>query len=624
MAFIDRNFINDLSQQVDIVALIHRRVPLKKGGKDYKACCPFHHEKTPSFSVVPSKQMYHCFGCNESGGAIDFVMKFDHLDFKEAVETVAGESGINVVYDKNAKLADPRIKRYGELMQQVSEFYQQQLKHSAAKQKVVNYAKKRGITGASAKVFELGFAPPGWSNLFDFFKGNLEAIVNLAKMGLLVAKKDKPDQYYDRFRDRLMFPIHNQKGEVIAFGGRVLEPDEQPKYLNSPETPIFSKSKTLYGLYHCRKYARSIDYVLVVEGYMDVVALHQNGIYCVVAALGTALTPAHLQLLLRTTNTIVFCFDGDKAGRAAAWRALCTILPMIKAGLVVRFLFLPDGEDPDTLIQKESTQAFEKRIQTARTLSHFLFKHIRSEVDFDTIEGKTAFLEKALVLIKTINYELYQRQLIQGAAQYLGQSVEQIERAVYQQKSTSNAPTFEVAADFAPSNFAPPELAPPDFADDFHLSNFAPDNFAPVETFENPAAHTLDVRAKALMSRLITLLLNYPALANDDVEKQVRAIEQSKVLLELVHTAQLNPEISAAQFIQPFAHNTAIYQRLQQLCTLAPYLNEAQATEEFVHTLGVIERQKNTAEVRVSMRQAHTPEQELRAMEAIQKIKRKS
>jgi len=353
MPFIDRDFINDLPNRVDIVDLINKRVALKKAGKDYKACCPFHEEKTPSFTVVPTKQIYHCFGCGESGGIIDFVMKYDHLSFVEAIESVAGESGISVVYDQTAKPVDKRFKRYNQIMAELNDFYQNQLKSSSVKNKVVNYAKKRGISGSIAKRFELGFAPPGWTNLFDEYSQNEESIQDLLSMGMIVSKKDKKDDYYDRFRDRLMFPIHNAKGYVIGFGGRVLSSQDNPKYLNSPETPLFSKSNELYGLYHCRKYSRRIDSILVVEGYMDVIALHQQGITNVVATLGTATTPAHLQILSRSAETIVFCFDGDKAGRDAAWKALKTSLPSITSGLIIKFLILPQGEDPDTLINKE-------------------------------------------------------------------------------------------------------------------------------------------------------------------------------------------------------------------------------------------------------------------------------
>jgi len=309
MPFIDRDFINDLSNRVDIVSLINKRVALKKAGKDYKACCPFHEEKTPSFTVVPSKQIFHCFGCGESGGVIDFIKKFDHLGFVEAVEAVSGESGISVVYDQTAKPVDSRFKRFNNLMMELSDFYQSQLKQSATKKKAIDYAKKRGISGSIAKRFELGYAPSGWSNLYENYKSNEESLADLVTMGMLVSKKDKKNDYYDRFRDRLMFPIHNAKGNVIAFGGRVLSNKDNPKYLNSPETPLFSKSKELYGLYHCRKYSRRIDYILVVEGYMDVIALHQQGITSAVATLGTATTPAHLQTLSRSTDTIVFCLN---------------------------------------------------------------------------------------------------------------------------------------------------------------------------------------------------------------------------------------------------------------------------------------------------------------------------
>ena len=261
-------------------------------------------------------------------------------------------------------------------MSESSECYQNQLKQSSAKKKVVDDAKNRGMSGTIAKRFELGFAPPGWTNLYDAFKNNDESIQDLLSMGMLVPKKDKKDDFYDRFRDRLMFPIHNTKGNVIGFGGRVLSSKDNPKYLNSPETPLFSKSKELYGLYHCRKHSRRIDYIIVVEGYMDVIALHQQGITNVVATLGTATTPAHLQVLSRSAETIIFCFDGDKAGRDAAWKALKTSLPVITSGLLIKFLLLPDGEDPDTLIKSESVKSFTKRVEESQPLSSFLFYHI--------------------------------------------------------------------------------------------------------------------------------------------------------------------------------------------------------------------------------------------------------
>jgi DNA primase len=601
MPFIDRDFINDLSQRVDIVDLINRRVPLKKAGKDYKACCPFHNEKTPSFTVVPSKQIYHCFGCSENGGAIDFVMKFDHLNFQEAVETVASESGISVIYDQKAKPVNPKIKRYIELMSEVSEFYQNQLKKSPAKNKVIKYAKNRGISGQTAKRFDIGFAPPGWSNLYDHYKSSPDSIIDLEKMGLLVEKNDKKGEYYDRFRDRIMFPIHNARGEVIAFGGRVLSEQDNPKYLNSPETPIFSKSKELYGLHHCRKFSRSIDYVLVVEGYMDVVGLHQGGVVRSVATLGTATTHEHLKVLSRTSNVIIFCFDGDKAGRSAAWKALNIALPVIKAGMVIKFLFLPDNEDPDSLIKKESLKSFKERIEGAHTLSKFLFDHVMSEVDFDTIEGKTIFLEKVSLLINQVNYEIYQQQLIEGVAQVVGQSVEQVRTIFDQQKASIQSRTY----------------------DNHYFVESAPEQYHQEHIDDEKSSTGLNKNntSKVLMSKLISLVLNYPSLADDTVEVRLRKINHSEVLLELIHSAQIDEDISQESLIEPFKGKANIYNRLNQLSSLEPHLSETQARDEFLECLNKIEVQQKSSQIKDSIKRANTIEDQRVIMDNIQKGK---
>ncbi|MCS5591342.1 MAG: DNA primase [Gammaproteobacteria bacterium] len=600
MPFIDRDFINDLSDRVDIVGLINKRVPLKKAGKDYKACCPFHEEKTPSFTVVPNKQIFHCFGCGESGGAIDFIKKFDHLDFVEAVETVASESGISVVYDQNVKPVDTRFKRYNEVMIEVSGFYQDQLKNSAAKARAVDYAKKRGISGAIAKRFELGYAPPGWSNLFERNKGNTEKLADLETLGMLVAKKDKVGDCYDRFRDRLMFPIHNAKGNVIGFGGRVLSVKDNPKYLNSPETPLFSKSKELYGLYHCRKHSRKIDYILVVEGYMDVIALHQHGITTAVATLGTATTPTHLQTLSRTTDTIVFCFDGDKAGRAAAWKALQISLPAMTAGLMIKFLLLPDGEDPDTLIQSESVKAFSQRVEKAQTLSSFLFDHIKSEVPFETIEGKTLFLEQASALINLVTYSVYRQQLVEGLAQVVGQNTSHVEKMINQ--SEYSAPSAQEVYD-APPNFDEPPME---------------------EVFyhEPVAKKAPDSGMKGLMSKMISCILNYPMLADDTVELRVRNLPKSNVLLELIHSAQIDEEISQQVLIKPFEAKSRVYARLQQLCVMEPSLSENEAKDEFLSALTLSEKQHQRSLTSASISTASTSADEKKIMEEIQHRKK--
>ena len=601
MPFIDRDFINDLPNRVDIVGLINKRVALKKAGKDYKACCPFHEEKTPSFTVVPTKEIYHCFGCGESGGIIDFVMKYDHLSFVEAIETVAGESGISVVYDQTAKPVDKRFERYNQIMTELNNFYQKQLKSSSTKNKVVSYAKKRGISGAIAKRFELGFAPPGWTNLFDQYTDKEDSIKDLLSMGMIVQKKDKKDDYYDRFRNRLMFPIHNAKGSVIGFGGRVLSPEDNPKYLNSPETPLFSKSKELYGLYHCRKYSRRIDSILVVEGYMDVIALHQQGITNVVATLGTATTPAHLQVLSRSADTIVFCFDGDKAGKDAAWKALKTSLPSITSGLIIKFLILPEGEDPDTLIKKESAKAFTKRIETAQTLSSFLIDHIKAEVPFDTIEGKTLFLEKSASLINMVNYPIYRQQLIEGIANTVGQNIIQVEKAVEQNK-TQNA----------------------QFSKNIHSGI---NQNSPKPMTQKPSINS-NLSMKSLMSRMISCVLTYPSIVNDPetssvIEERARKLPQSDVLLELIRHAQVESDLSKEALILPYKAKERVYLRLQQLSTMEPFLSEFEAKEEFSYALTAAEKYYERKSTKASILSAKTHDEEKAVMKSIMKSKMK-
>ena len=599
MPFVDRDFINDLPNRVDIVGLINKRVALKKAGKDYKACCPFHEEKTPSFTVVPTKQIYHCFGCGESGGIIDFIMKYDHLAFVEAIETVAGESGISVVYDQTAKPVDMRFKRYNKLMEELSSFYQEQLKTSAAKKKVVDYAKNRGVSGSIAKRFELGFAPPGWTNLFDAYKNSEESIQDLLTMGMIVPKKDKKDDYYDRFRDRLMFPIHNTKGSVIGFGGRVLSSKDNPKYLNSPETPLFSKSKELYGLYHCRKYSRKIDAIIVVEGYMDVIALHQQGITNVVATLGTATTSSHLQVLSRTAETIVFCFDGDKAGRDAAWKALQMSLPAITAGLVIKFLLLPEGEDPDTLINSESAKAFNKRVDEAQTLSNFLFEHIKAEVPFNTIEGKTLFLEKSAALVNLVSYPIYQQQLIEGIAQTIGQNITQVEKAI-EQNIANNTQHY--------------------YANELEQAEIVN------QSFQTKPKRTSPSSIKSLMSRMISCVINYPSLVNDPetssvIEERARKLPKSDVLVELIRHAQVESDLSKEALLLPYKSKERVYNRLKELSVMEPFLSEYEAKEEFGYTLTAAEKFYERKSTKASILSAKTHDEEKAVMQDIMKSK---
>lgn len=398
---IPQYFIDQLLSRIDIVDLIDSYVPLKKAGANYKACCPFHGEKTPSFTVSPSKQFYHCFGCGVNGTAISFLMEYDHMEFREAIEKLAGTAGLEIPTQaqdhKPKNTVSQGIDLY-QLMTQVSDFYQQQLRQHTNKEQAVNYLKQRGLSGEIAKRFGLGFAPPGWDNLMSTLGATTPAQKALIDTGMLTHNEQK--RTYDRFRHRIMFPIEDHRGRVVGFGGRVLDSDSrEAKYLNSPETPIFHKGSELYHLYGARGAIKEADGVLVVEGYMDVVALAQAGIDNAVATLGTATTPMHLQRLFRHTSNITFSFDGDRAGKAAAWKALETCLPNMQDGYQVSFLFLPDGEDPDSMVQKVGKDEFKMLIQNATPLPDFLINHLQAQVDTSRLDGRAKLAKLAKPLI---------------------------------------------------------------------------------------------------------------------------------------------------------------------------------------------------------------------------------
>lgn len=401
---IPQSFIHDLLSRIDIVDAIDRHVPLKKAGTNFVACCPFHSEKTPSFTVSQNKQFYHCFGCGAHGNVIGFLIEYSGLSFVEAVNDLAVYAGMPmpVQVDIAPKLADSNDStRYPAengnndnleispqdligAMQVATQFYREQLKIS---EKAIAYLKKRGLSGKTAAKFAIGYAPPGWQNLEAVFPGyRSERIRKLLVQAGLVIIADETKQY-DRFRDRIMFPILNQKGQIVGFGGRVLE-QEEPKYLNSPETVLFEKGRELYNFFSARRAIREANRVVVVEGYMDVIALSQHGIDYVVAALGTATTGFHIQKLLRQTDNIIFCFDGDRAGRKAAWRALENSLALLSDGKYLSFLFLPDGEDPDSYVSQYGKESFEQQLKKAIPLSEFLFKELCSGINLQSGEGR--------------------------------------------------------------------------------------------------------------------------------------------------------------------------------------------------------------------------------------------
>ena len=412
MGLIPASFIDELMSRTDIVEVINSRVPLKKAGREYKACCPFHGEKTPSFTVSPTKQFYHCFGCGAHGTALGFLMDYEHLGFPEAVEELASLAGLEVPREQSQG-ADRRPDLYS-VLEAAAGFYREQLKRAPA---AIEYLKARGISGPTAAAFGIGYAPDEWDGLLKRLGADEGAVQRLATAGMLIER----DQggFYDRFRGRVMFPIRDARGRVIAFGGRVLGNDE-PKYLNSPETPLFHKGRELYGLYEARQALRQIPRLLVVEGYMDVVGLHEAGVNWAVATLGTATTPEHLERLFRVTEEVVFCFDGDRAGRQAAWRALENALPTLREGRQVRFLFLPEGEDPDSLVRAEGAAAFTARLKDALPLSEYLHDELAAKVDMVSLDGRARLAELAKPLIARVPEGVFRALLVGRIASAVG------------------------------------------------------------------------------------------------------------------------------------------------------------------------------------------------------------
>jgi DNA primase len=390
-------FIDELLARVDIVDVIDSRVQLKKAGREYTACCPFHNEKTPSFTVSPDKQFYHCFGCGAHGSALGFLMDYEHMGFVEAVEELAAGVGLEVPREAGQAPSDRGHHELYAVMEKATAFYRQQLRQHAQAARATDYLKGRGLSGEVAAQFELGFAPPGWDNLSAALLPQGVTQAQLEQAGLVV-KKDSGGSY-DRFRDRIMFPIRDTRGRVIAFGGRSLGGDDGPKYLNSSETAIFHKGRELYGLYQARKAERKLERLLVVEGYMDVVSLAQFGVRNAVATLGTATTRDHLERLFRVVPEVVFCFDGDRAGRQAAWRALENALPVLSEGRQISFMFLPEGEDPDTLVRKEGKEAFDAHVANARPFSDYFFGELSAAVDLSSIDGRARLVERARPLL---------------------------------------------------------------------------------------------------------------------------------------------------------------------------------------------------------------------------------
>ena len=429
MGLIPQTFIDELIARADIVEVIGLRVPLKKAGREYRACCPFHNEKTPSFWVSPDKQFYHCFGCGAHGTVLKFLMEHDRMAFPEAVEELAQRLGLEVPHDAGS--APGNTKRVEEplyeLMGRVAGFFADTLARDARAQA---YVERRGLERATLEQFGIGYAPNSWNEVLRRFGTGETERRALFELGLII-ERDRGqirdgDRHYDRFRDRIMFPIRDVRGRVIAFGGRILDQGE-PKYLNSPETALFHKGRELYGLYETRRTRANLKRLLIVEGYMDAVRLHQAGITYAVATLGTATTPEHFKRIFRLVSEVVFAFDGDRAGRAAAWRALQHALPEAREGREIRFLFLPEGHDPDSLVGEEGREAFEKRLDSTLPLSEYLIGELRGQADLSHADGRARFAELARPLLARLVEGVYRELVLKRIAEILGIARERLE-----------------------------------------------------------------------------------------------------------------------------------------------------------------------------------------------------
>lgn len=547
---IPRSFINDLLARIDIVDVISPRIKLRKTGGNYSALCPFHKEKTPSFSVNPAKQFFYCFGCGAHGDAIRFIMQFDRLDFLDAVELLAGQIGLEVPHETlspEKQIALEQHKKSYDVLVKVANFYEKSLTESS---KAEDYLRSRGLNTEVRRRYALGYAPALRGGLINYLhKNNLgekEVSEVLLSNGLLL--KNDSGIMHERFRDRIMFPIRDRRGRVIAFGGRAFG-DEMPKYLNSPETPIFHKGSELYGLYEARQATPHLAKVLVVEGYMDVIALAQYGIDFAVATMGTAITDKHVQKLLRETKEIIFSFDGDNAGQNAAWRALENILPLMRDDMQVKFLFLPAKDDPDSYIRKEGQLAFLRSIESAVLLSDFLFQKLGGDLDLNKPDGKAVFVQKIRSLLNKMPQSVFQEMLWQKLAQLVHSDID----------------TLKKAQANAEPNYQPPEE---------------------IYTRSNPfQQQSLPQPAKIALG----LLLYHPALVKEITDLEaVRSLNlpSLSLLFWLFELLQQHPDLTLTEILENCPNSNEM-QFLAELAINPPLIPQSGLKSEF---LGAIDK----------------------------------
>lgn len=570
---IPQSFIDDLLHRTDIVEVIDKRVALKKQGHNYTACCPFHQEKTPSFSVNQDRQFYYCFGCGVGGNAIGFVMNFDQVEFPQAVDTLAGYAGLEVPREesKAQQRKSSENAKIIEVLELASKFYQFQLRQHEQKATAVSYLKERGVSGEIARDFGLGFAPPGWDNLLRAVGTEEKLQQCLLRAGLIIQRKqdnngekeknNEERQYYDRFRERIVFPIRDSRGRTIAFGGRVLN-DDKPKYLNSPETPVFHKGSELYGLYEAKKSGEKFSKLLLVEGYMDVIALAQMGIRNAVATLGTATSARHLIRMFRQVAEVIFCFDGDEAGNAAAWRALETTLPLMDDGRQVKFLFLPAGADPDSHVRDIGTEKFLQEISQATPLEDFFFEKLSSDLDVNSIEGKARLSNLAKKYIRQIPRGVYAQLMLDRLSQILGVSSESLDQLL-----STNTPATEPNLPPAP----PPQ----------------PSDWSPRRSTSD-ASMKLTVYRKPASLKAIELLLRNPEIALS-VKKDLNPLhsaedEGRKLLLSLIEMVRKDPNTETFTMLG-YCYGTSLGGQLTQLLKDEKITPQEGVEEEFLQIL---------------------------------------
>lgn len=612
---IPQSFIDDLLNRSDIVEVVSSRIQLKKAGKNYTACCPFHKEKTPSFSVSPDKQFYYCFGCGAGGNALGFIMDHDSLDFPQAVEDLAKRAGMEVPREESGPGRKPRQpvdSPLYPLLDAAAEYYRQALKSHPARKAAVEYLKSRGLSGVIARDFSLGFAPPGWDNLIKHLGGDSLQHKAMLDAGLLI-ENSETGRSYDRFRDRVMFPIRDSRGRIIAFGGRVLG-DDKPKYLNSPETPVFHKGQELYGLYEARKANRDLDEIMVVEGYMDVIALAQQGLHNAVATLGTATSDEHLKRLFRVVPSVLFCFDGDAAGRKAAWRALESTLPNLQDGRRARFLFLPDGEDPDSLVRHEGTDAFLARIQQqAQPLADYFFQQLSEEADPRSLEGKAHLATLAAPLIEKIpgaNLRTLMRQRLGEITGLHGDALQQMSAA-----APTAAPHYDDSAYYDTSTsheedawYAPPEASQQkrsgqkEWKKDWKKPGQRPD-FKP----RGPRTPT-SVEPPALTT--LRTLLHHPELAQKVEDASNFAAEDdtyAQLLVALLGTLQKNPKLRSLQLIARW-HGTDQGRLLRALAEKEWLISADNLEQQFFDTITTLAARQRERSLETLLRKARQGE----------------